>query len=427
MSSAPPIHPLLPIVGDDLEVPLVTGEKVGYANLDLAASAPSLRAVADRVQDLLPYHASVHRGAGYASQVCTDAYESARLDVATFVGARSDDVVQFVRNTTDALNLLATAVPGAVIHLDLEHHANLLPWQASGARAVVARNSIPATLAAIDAELRRAPTALLAVTGASNVTGEILPLRELAEIAHHHGARIAVDGAQLVPHRHIDLTDLEIDYLAFSGHKLYAPFGSGVLVGRRDWLAAAPPYIAGGGAVRRVTLQQTTWTSVPARHEGGTPNLLGAAAIAAAAKTLGGLPEGRLVEHEAALTRRLLDGLSAIPEVRTLSLWGKESERIGVATFTVEGYPSDLVAQYLSAEHGIGVRDGRFCAHPLLDRLLGNQKETAVRASVGVGTSSTDVDRLISAVQQLVDEGPAWTYARTPEGLVPTPDPRIYP
>jgi selenocysteine lyase/cysteine desulfurase len=195
--------PLAAVVGADVRVPLVTGGEARYVNLDYAASAPALQAVADEVATALPLYSSVHRGAGYLSEVSTDAYELARAEIGAFVGAREDDVVILTRNTTDALNLLASAVPGPVVHLDIEHHANLLPWQARGGRVVAAESTIEATLDAVRAELACRPAALLAVTGASNVTGECLPLRALAVVAHEHGARLAVDGAQLVPHRRV--------------------------------------------------------------------------------------------------------------------------------------------------------------------------------------------------------------------------------
>jgi selenocysteine lyase/cysteine desulfurase len=344
--------PLADIVGADLEVPLVTGGAVRYVNLDYAASAPALRAVADQVTELLPLYSSVHRGAGYASAVCTSAYEAARETVASFTGARAGDVVIFTRNTTDALNLLAAAVPGQVVHLDIEHHANLLPWRQLGSRVVAAGCTLAETLAAVRDELAAAPAALLAVTGASNVTGECLPLAELAELAHAHGARIAVDGAQLVPHRRVDLAATGIDYLAFSGHKLYAPFGTGVLVGRRDWLDAAPPYLAGGGAVREVRLAATDWAPSPARHEGGTPNVLGAVALAAACRFIDSLPAGAVEAHEAFLADRLAAGLASLDGVRPLRLWpgaaGADrigADRIGVLTFTVDGWAAQHVAQ----------------------------------------------------------------------------------
>jgi selenocysteine lyase/cysteine desulfurase len=432
--------PLAAVVGADLRVPLVQGGSARYVNLDYAASAPALRAVADRVAELLPLYSSVHRGAGYASAVCTSAYEAARAEIAAFVGAGDDDAVVFTRNTTDALNLLAAAVPvqaagggvGGVVHLDIEHHANLLPWRRLGARVVRAGGTRAETVAAVEAELAATPAALLAVTGASNVTGECPPLAELTVIAHRHGARIVVDGAQLVPHRRVALAESGIDYLAFSGHKIYAPFGAGVLVGRRDWLESAPPYLAGGGAVREVRLGRTEWAGVPARHEAGTPNVVGAVALAAACRAVAALGPDAVAAHETALVRRLTQGLAAIDGVRTLRLWpsaagheAEEADRIGVVTFTVDGYPAALAAQYLSAEHGIGVRDGRFCAHPLLARLTADG--TGVRASLGLGSRAADVDRLVTALTALRLHGPAWTYAATEAGCAPDPDPRALP
>jgi selenocysteine lyase/cysteine desulfurase len=424
--------PLADVVGAGLVVPLVTGGSVRYANLDYAASAPALRVVADQVTELLPLYSSVHRGAGYASAVCTRAYEAARAALAAFTGARGDDVVVFTRNTTDALNLLATAVPGPVVHLDIEHHANLLPWRGRGARVVEARATLQETLRAVRDELARSPAALLAVTGASNVTGECLPLAELAGLAHAHGARIAVDGAQLVPHRRVDLAASGVDYLAFSGHKIYAPFGAGVLVGRGDWLDAAPPYLSGGGAVRQVRLDATDWAASPARHEGGTPNVIGAVALAAACRFVDSLPAGAVEAHEGFLTERLVSGLAAIDGVRTLRLWPGSGgpNRIGVVTFTVDGWPAQHVAQYLSAEHGIGVRDGRFCAHPLLARLTPASvvpDGAAVRASLGLGSRAADVDRLVDALGTLRAQGPSWAYAGAAGGFAPRPDPRVLP
>jgi selenocysteine lyase/cysteine desulfurase len=369
------------VTGADLRVPLVTGERVRYANLDLAASAPALTAVADHVAALLPYYASVHRGAGYASQVCTAVLERARETVARFVGAREDDVVVFTRNTTDALNLLAGCVPGPVDR-----------------------------------------PALLALTGASNVTGEVLPLAEITALAHAAGARVVVDAAQLAPHRRVDIAETGVDYLALSGHKLYAPYGAGVLVGRRDWLDVATPYLAGGGAVHEVTVAETSWAPAPHRHEGGSPNVLGAAALAEACAALGALPAGALERHERALRERLVDGLGVLPGVRVLRIWADSAEPTGVVSFTVAGADPGLVAAYLSAEHGIGVRDGRFCAHPLLARL--GVPEGALRTSVGVGTTRADVDRLLAALDAFLSAGPRVTYTRRDGRWQPADDPR---
>jgi selenocysteine lyase/cysteine desulfurase len=414
-----------PVVGADLRVPLVTGERVRYANLDLAASAPALTAVADHVAALLPYYASVHRGAGYASQVCTAVLERARETVAGFVGARPGDVVVFTRNTTDALNLLAACVPGPVLRLDVEHHANLLAWRSG--RVLRAAATVEQTLADLRHALAADRPALLAVTGASNVTGEVLPLAEVTALAHAAGARVVVDAAQLAPHRPVDIAATGVDYLALSGHKLYAPYGAGALVGRRDWLDVAAPYLAGGGAVHAVTAPdaggatEVSWAPAPHRHEAGTPNVLGAAALAEACRVLpGALDPG----HEVELLARLETGLAAVPGVRTLRIWPDAPDRVAVCTFVVDDHPAGRVAAHLSAEHGIGVRDGKFCAHPLLRRLAGTPDGCAVRASLGLGTTAADVDRLVDAVEWLVTDGPGWDYAVVDGRWSPVPDPR---
>lgn len=435
LSSVPlPIGPLLPVVGGNLLAPLAGtgGRTVRAVNLDYAASAPALQTVAEHVTELLPYYASVHRGAGYASQVSTALYESARQTVAGFVGARPDDLTIFTRNTTDALNLLAAAVPqdgsgdGEVVVLDVEHHANLLPWTGGRHRLIPTEATLEQTIRSLEAALAERPASLVAVTGCSNVTGEILPIEQIARIAHAHGARIVVDGAQLVPHRRVDIAALGVDYLAFSGHKLYAPFGAGVLVGRSDWLNTAQPHLAGGGAVRSVNAQgQADWTTGVARHEGGTPNLIGAAAVAAACRAIAALPGDAVQEHENALTERLLDGLARIRGVRVLRTWSDSNDRVGVVGFSIEGHEPARVATYLSAEHAVGLRDGKFCAHPLLNRLgAGNG---ALRASFGLGSRSEDVDRLLAALRSLVTEGEKLQYVLVEGAWAPADDDRPAP
>jgi len=413
--------PIARVSGCDLRVPLVQGGTREYANFDYAASAPALAQVADRVSELLPFYASVHRGAGYASRISTDCYESSRTAVSRFLNCADDQVVVFTRNTTDSLNLLAACVPGDTVVLDIEHHANLLPWTRHGRRVVQAADTVEETIRRIVAELCAKPAALLAITGASNVTGEVLPLARLADIAHQCGARILVDAAQLAPHRRIDLQANGIDYLAFSGHKLYAPFGAGVLVGRRDWLDAAEPYLAGGGAVREVTTTGAEWAPAPQRHEAGSPNVLGVAALAAACDALAAIDEPTATEREHALAERLRTGLEAIAGVNFLRIWSDSRDSVGIVAFTLDGFAPGRVAAYLSAEHGIGVRDGRFCAHPLLARL---GVDGAIRASIGLGTSAADVDRLVGAVATLVDHGPNWNYSCTDGQWNPVPETR---
>lgn len=419
--------PLAAVLGADLQSPLIDGTAVRYVNLDYAASTPALRQVNDYVQSVLPYYASVHRGAGYASQISTSLYENARRTVRTFIGGREDDSVIFTRNTTDALNLLAGCVPedGEVLYLDLEHHANLLPWLSRPHRGLAAADTLEATVRAVEEELAAGGINLLAVTGASNVTGEVLPIARLAAAAHAHGARIVVDAAQLAPHRRMDLVRDNIDYVAFSGHKLYAPFGAGVLVGRSDWLDSGTPHLAGGGAVRTVRLDSVSWTTGPARHEGGSPNVLGAAALAHAIEVVAALREEEWLRHEAELRNTLTAGLDGLPGVTVHRIFSDSTDAIGVVNFSVHGYDAGLVAAYLSAEHGVGLRDGKFCAHPLLKRL--GLPSGSLRASFGLGSRQDDVDRLLDGLASLLRDGLRTDYVVDAGRWVPAVETRTFP
>jgi selenocysteine lyase/cysteine desulfurase len=425
------------VLGRDVTVPLVTGGEVTYAALDYAASAPALQRVWDDVAAYAPYYGSVHRGAGYLSQLSTELFESSRRTVAEFLDCRPDDEVIFTRSTTDSLNLLARALPAGcqVFVFATEHHASLLPWRDARVTYLDAPRSPGQAVDALERALAlREPhgPALVCVTGASNVTGELWPVTELAAAAHAHGARIVLDAAQLAPHHPVSVRDLDVDWVAFSGHKLYAPFGAGVLAGRTDWLHEAEPYLAGGGASRRVTRRDdgsldVEWHCGAARHEAGSPNVIGAYAIASACKALTEAGFDALVEREQHLIRRVRAGLAEVPEVKVLSLFGDDAPRVGVISFVVEGFNSSRFAAALSAEWGIGVRDGLFCAHPLVRTLLGTDPETqgecgapeaapgeaslnAVRVSFGAGTPDEHVERFVTAVRELVRDGARWQY-----------------
>ncbi|MFF8626862.1 aminotransferase class V-fold PLP-dependent enzyme [Streptomyces werraensis] len=439
VAAEPSVRAPLPVLGRDVAVPLVTGGEVTYAALDYAASAPALQRVWDDVAAYAPYYGSVHRGAGYLSQLSTDLFENARRTVAEFLDCRADDHLVFTRSTTDSLNLLAAALPDGceVFVFETEHHAALLPWQRAGRVTVLDAPDSPAqAVATLERALAdRDPygPALVCVTGASNVTGELWPVRELAAAAHAHGARIVLDAAQLAPHRAVGVRDLDVDWVAFSGHKLYAPFGSGVLAGRADWLREAEPYLAGGGASRTVARRadggvDVRWHETAARHEAGSPNVIGAYAIASACKALTEAGFDALAAREDALVRAVREGLADVPEVRFLSLFGDDAPRVGVLSFVVDGWNSSHFAAALSAEYGIGVRDGLFCAHPLVRRLLGGDTGgagecgapeagalNAIRVSFGAGTPEEHVARFVRAVRELVRDGARWKY-RTVDG-----------
>ena len=285
------------VIGVDEMVPTLSGRFVRYVNLDNAATAPALRSALAAVEAILPHYGSVHRGAGHKARRCTQAYEAARRTVGDFLGADPErDVVVFTKNTTEAINKLARSMQiedgDVVLTTVLEHHSNDLPW-----RARVRTVHVGATpdgrldLDDLDRQLARhaGRIAMLVVSGASNVTGVTPPIHELARRVHAAGGRILVDAAQLAPHRPIDMRPHDdpehLDFVALSAHKLYAPFGSGAIVGRRDAFGGTPDH-CGGGTVDAVTLDDIAWADLPHREEAGTPNLLGAVAFAAAASTL---------------------------------------------------------------------------------------------------------------------------------------------
>ncbi|MBB2890482.1 aminotransferase class V-fold PLP-dependent enzyme [Flexivirga oryzae] len=412
-------------ISADLGVPTVHRTVTDYANFDHGATTPALLQVADAVTKVQRRYGSVHRGAGYASRVTTGWFEAARAEVADFVGARADDQVVFTRNTTDALRLLAHCVPqdAQVFAWESAHHAAVLPWPGSRTTRLPVPTSTPHAAQLLREALQHSPstTNLVVITGACNVTGEIWPVAELVAVAQEFGARTVLDAAQYAPHVALDIAALGVDWVAFSGHKLYAPYGAGVLAGRTDWLDAADPYLPAGGATARVHRDHTQWHRGPARHEGGTPNAVGAVAIAAACATLRS-NRTTIAAHEAQLYARLHAGLAAIPGVRILAALG-DRPNVGVVTFTVDGYEPSLVSQVLADEHAIAVRDGRFCAHLLCDAIAGDDA-TAIRASLGLATTGEHVDRLVSAVRRLVEHGPALSYVHTGDGWSAPADPR---
>jgi selenocysteine lyase/cysteine desulfurase len=421
--------PPVALVGDGLVVPCIDGQERPYLNLDAAASTNALPGVARKVHEFLPWYSSVHRGAGYKSRRATTAYEQARAAALSFAGRspEDDDVAIICRNTTEAVNHLAyrlrLGVDDVVVTTVVEHHANLLPWaRMCRCRFVECGADGVFDLGDVVAALAEEPVPrLLAITAASNVSGWLPPIDEIIGAAHERGIPILVDCAQLAAHRPLPRS---ADYLAWSGHKMYAPFGSGILLGPRATFSEGDPFLAGGGAVDLVDLDEVAWTDPPEREEAGSPNVLGAVALHAAIDELEHIGWPAIASHDLELGRRLRTGLAGIGGV---SLLGPDLtvDTLPLAAFVVEGVSHALVAARLSAEHAIGVRHGCFCAHPYLMRLLGLSPDEintyreavragdrraipgAVRASAGINTTPADIDRLLAAVAAIAAGEPS--------------------
>lgn len=418
------------VVGADEMVPVVGGGMKRYINFDNAASTPTLQPIMEKVNEFLRWYSNVHRGTGFKSKLSSWAFEESRERVARFVNANlSRSVVLFSRNTTESINHLAHRFPfpqdGVVMTTVMEHHSNELPWR-KVARVVHVPVREDGRIDETDFQLKlreyQGRVQLVAVTGASNVTGYINPIHAYARWAHEAGAKIFVDAAQLVPHRPVDLEPGDpaqcIDYLAFSAHKMYAPFGLGVLVGERKTFEEGDPDLVGGGTVDIVSLENAYWTDLPDKEEAGTPDIVGAVALAAAIECFRQIGWDTIIEHEAELTAYALEKLSRIPRVR---LYGdtdpqRSRERLGVISFGVEGMPHSLVSSILSYEWAIGTRSGCFCAHPYVKYLMGVDAEAArkmeerilrrdrselpgtVRASFGIYNTKDEIDILCEAV-----------------------------
>ncbi len=382
------------VVGIHTRVPLLNNDETRpYINFDNAASTPTLKDVLDTVNEFMLWYSSVHRGTGFKSKVATQAYDDAHRIVAEFVGANlKDHAVIFGKNTTEAVNKLSYRLPltkdDVVLVSLLEHHSNDLPWRARAHTEHIRADE----LGRLDeADLDRlletyaGRVKLVAITGASNVTGHLPDIHRIAEKAHKAGAQILIDTAQLAPHRRVAMGALDdpahLDYVTLSAHKMYAPFGTGALIGRKDTFEQGEPEYRGGGTIEIVTVDHVEWASPPDRDEAGSPNVVGAVALAAAIKVINKVGMNVIAEHEAELTAYTLDALSSIDGLR---IYGdtnpaNAANRLGVIPITLNGMSHFLVAAILGAEWGIGVRNGCFCAHPYLLHLLGLSAEESNR------------------------------------------------
>jgi selenocysteine lyase/cysteine desulfurase len=422
------------IVGSDCEVPLLDGSTCPYVYLDNAASTPVLSDVMEAVERFMPYYSSVHRGTGFKSRLSTVAYEQAREIVARFVGAdTSTNTVIFGKNTTEAINKLSfrlgLAADDVVFSTGLEHHSNDLPWRGRGCRVVHVGATPEGRLDEADFDRKldeyRGKVKVVAVTAASNVTGFLQPVHRLARKTHEAGALFVADCAQIAAHGPIDMKpddDPEhLDFVALSAHKMYAPFGTGALIGPKDVFLRSGPEYSGGGTVYVVTPDEVHWAGTPDREEAGSPNVVGAVAMAAAAKLLMNVGMKKIASHERELIVYALEQLKEVPGIR---IYGETdparvSGKVGVIPFNMDGMSQFLVAAILGYEGGIGVRSGCFCAHPYVVHLLGlSEEEQAkwrarflagdkssipgmVRMSFGCYNNTGDVDRLVGMLHRI--------------------------
>jgi selenocysteine lyase/cysteine desulfurase len=392
----------------------------------------------------MPWYSGVHRGTGFKSWIATEAYDRAHEVVGRFVGADpAANVVTFTKNTTESVNKLAARLkltPGdVVVTTSMEHHSNDLPWRKCATVVhVPILDQGYLDLAALEAILSRqkGKVRLVAVNGASNITGICSPIHRIAELAHAAGARVFVDAAQLVPHRRVDIQPNDapghIDFLAFSAHKMYAPFGTGVLIGPTEFFEQSEPDVVGGGVAAIVTLDDVQWNRAPHNDEAGSPNVVGGVALAEACCVLQAVGMDAIAAHEIHLLEYTYRKLKKIAGMTFYGPIDHFDEKVGVIAFNMEGKHPALVGAILGTEGGIGVRNGYFCAQPYVKKLLSVGEEEAkgsgcgvptddlttfpgmVRASFGCYSNEADADALVELLERISRDEYQGTYTQDP-------------
>lgn len=411
-----------------MPIPLSDGKYVTGINFDNAATTPPFTSVLQAVNNFAPWYSSIHRGIGYKSQYSSDFYDKSREIIADFVKADLDtNTVIYVKNTTEAINKLSNRLyrnshKNVVLSTEMEHHSNDLPWRNNYEVNYIAVDyNGKLSLKSLEYKLKeyKGRVKLVAVTGASNVTGYINPIHEIAEIAHKYKAKILVDAAQLAPHAEIDMkpdsSPQHIDYLAFSAHKMYAPFGIGVLIGPKEVFLRGEPDYKGGGTVKLVTHDYIRWADVPERDEAGTPNVIGVAALTEAIKTYNSIGMINIEKKEKALTEYTLSRLKSVPGIQLYGDTDGCSDRLGIIPFNIKDINHSMISIILSYEFGITVRNGCFCAQPYIQKLLNIPRKEIkkriryddlpkpgmVRISFGIYNTKEEVDILIDSLIQI--------------------------
>lgn len=394
-------------VRDDFPILARTVYDKPLVYLDNAATTQKPLCVLDAMRDeYLNVNANVHRGVHYLSQQATDLHEAARETVRQFINAPKTEEIIFTRGTTESINLVVSSYVDAFMHEGdevivsvMEHHSNIVPWQLQAARKGIALRVIPMTdTGALDMQafeqLFNERTRFVSVAHVSNVLGTVNPVKDICRIAHSHGVPVLVDGAQSTPHFKVDVQDIDCDFFAFSGHKIYGPTGVGVLYGKEDWLDRLPPYQGGGEMIESVTFERTVFEKLPFKFEAGTPDYVATHGLATALKYVSSLSMDNIAAHERELTTYCMEQMRTIPGMR---LFGDTPNKDAVVSFLV-GDIHHLDMGTLLDRLGIAVRTGHHCAQPLMER-LGIQG--TVRASFALYNTKDEIDALVSGIRRV--------------------------
>ena len=394
-------------VRDDFPILARTVYDKPLVYLDNAATTQKPLCVLDAMRDeYLNVNANVHRGVHYLSQQATDLHEAARETVRQFINAPKPEEIIFTRGTTESINLVVSSYVDAFMHEGdevivsvMEHHSNIVPWQLQAARKGIALRVIPMTDAgALDMQaceqLFNERTRFVSVAHVSNVLGTVNPVKDICRIAHSHGVPVLVDGAQSTPHFKVDVQDIDCDFFAFSGHKIYGPTGVGVLYGKETWLDRMPPYQGGGEMIESVTFECTVFEKLPFKFEAGTPDYVATHGLATALKYVSSLGLDNIAAHERELTTYCMEQMRTIPGMR---LFGDTPNKDAVVSFLV-GDIHHLDMGTLLDRLGIAVRTGHHCAQPLMER-LGIQG--TVRASFALYNTKDEIDALVNGIRRV--------------------------
>lgn len=446
------INPYRHLVCGVEEKILQDGVERTHINFDNAATTPPFNCVLEDIMDFAPWYSSIHRGVGYKSQYSSKIFDNSRNVVATFLGISQKDYnIIYVKNTTEALNKLAYRLCSyhkdcVVLSTMMEHHSNDLPWRDKFSLDYIniddmgrlSLESLEEKLISYDGRVK-----LVTVTGASNVTGFINPIRKIAKLVHSYGAKLLVDCAQLIPHEKFQMgspnSSEHIDFVVFSSHKMYSPFGIGVLVVPRNLLCSGNPEQKGGGTVQLVTEDYALWHNPPDKEEAGTPNIMGVVALVSAIEMLQSIGMDVLSKYEMDLFNYLVEKLTDLPDIETYSYPLEDIPRVSILPFNIKGIPHNTLAKILADDWGISVRSGCFCAQPYMQKILGVTAEEiysftkknelpphgVVRISLGLYNTYSEIDFLIKALRYIISHKDAYLQKHLSEPILMT-HPLVY-